>query len=113
MPGPKLNNRRKYPDADRQPRHIAHLRAQDLKERQEAYDKLSLEEKLAKLPPEPLCAKQRAKLLAKIEKRDRKPAPKDLGLKPGELTMVSGSTTPPSSQEKKQEKQARKYMKNQ
>jgi hypothetical protein len=108
----KLNNRQKYPDADRQPRHIAHLRAKDLKERQDAYDLLTLEQKLAKLPPEPRCAKQRAKLLTKIEKRDRKPQPKEAGLKPGELIVVGGVTTP-TAEQKKQEKQSRKYMKNQ
>lgn len=109
MPGPKTNNRQKYPQADRQPRHIAHLRAADLKERQDAYDLLTLEQKLAKLPPEPRCAKQRAKLLAKIEKRDRKPQPKEVGVKASELPVVAI----PSAEEKKQEKQARKYMKNQ
>ncbi len=35
-------------------------------ERQAAYDKLSLAEKLAKLPPEPKAAKVRAKLLAQM-----------------------------------------------
>ena len=112
MPGPKLNNRQKYPDADRQPRHIAHLRAKDLKDRQDAYDLLTLEQKLAKLPPEPRCAKQRAKLLAKIDKRDRKPQPKEVGVKPGELVVV-GAPTGLSPEQKKQEKQVRKYMKNQ
>ena len=37
-------------------------------ERQEAYNKLSLEQKLAKLPPEPAAAKQRKRLLALSEK---------------------------------------------
>lgn len=37
-------------------------------ERQEAYNKLTLEQKLAKLPPEPAAAKQRARLLALKEK---------------------------------------------
>ena len=109
MPGPKTNNNRKYPDADRQPRHVAHLRIAEAKERQEAYDKLSLEEKLAKLPPEPLCAKQRAKLLSKIEKRNQKPAPKETALKPGELQVVVAQTSP---DQRKQDKQVRKYMKN-
>lgn len=112
MPGPKLNNRQKYPDADRQPRHVASFRAKEAKERQDAYDLLTLEQKLARLPPEPKCAKQRAKLLAKIDKRDRKPQPKEVGIKPGEL-VVAGASTAPSAEEKKQEKQARKYMKNQ
>ena len=108
MPGPKTNNNRKYPEADRQPRHIASFRVKESKERQEAYDLLTLEQKLAKLPPEPKCAKQRAKLLAKIDKRDRKPQPKE-AVKPSESVV----STAPSAEEKKQEKQARKYMKNQ
>jgi hypothetical protein len=102
----KVNNNHKWPDADRQPRHIAHLRAQEAKERQDAYDLLTLEQKLEKLPPSPLCDKQRAKLLAKIDKRDRKPQPKEVAAKPAELNVA----TLPSAEEKKQEKQVRKYM---
>jgi len=103
MPGPKLNNRQKYPDADRQPRHVASFRAKEAKERQDAYNLLTLEQKLAKLPPEPRCAKQRAKLLAKIDKRDRKPAPV--------VKQVEAPKAELSTEQKKQEKQARKYMK--
>lgn len=35
--------------------------------RQAEYDKLSLQEKLQRLPPEPHCAKQRNKLLLLVE----------------------------------------------
>lgn len=37
-------------------------------ERQEAYNKLTLEQKLAKLPPEPAASKQRKRLLGLMEK---------------------------------------------
>jgi len=72
MPGPKQNNRRVYPDATRQPRHLDSLRKREAKERQEAYAKLSLEEKLARLPAAPAAAKQRAKLTALLEKKNQK-----------------------------------------
>jgi hypothetical protein len=40
------------------------FRKEEAQQRQEAYDKLSIDEKLARLPEPPACAKQRAKLLA-------------------------------------------------
>ena len=40
--------------------------------RQAEYDKLTLEQKLAKLPPEPHAAKQRAKLNALVQKAAEK-----------------------------------------
>lgn len=40
--------------------------------RQAEYDKLTLEQKLAKLPPEPHAAKQRAKLTARIQQAAEK-----------------------------------------
>ena len=43
--------------------------------RQEAYDKLTLDQKLAKLPPEPHAAKERAKLLRKLEASKKKVEP--------------------------------------
>jgi hypothetical protein len=43
----------------------------EAQERQEAYNALSIEEKLAKLPPEPQAQKQRNKLLAQLENRDK------------------------------------------
>lgn len=72
MPGPKQNNRRVYPDATRQPRQFDAMRKREAKERQEAYAKLSLEEKLARLPAAPAAAKQRAKLMALLEKKNQK-----------------------------------------
>ena len=83
MPGPKLNNRRKYPDANHQPMHLAALRKKDALERQAAYDKLTLDEKIAKLPPEPHAKQQRARLLAALEKQNApKPPPKNDAPKP-------------------------------
>lgn len=44
--------------------------------RKENYDKLSIEEKIAKLPPEPHSQKQRTKLMAQLENKTKKLAPK-------------------------------------
>jgi len=60
----KTNNNKKHPDATKQPRHLSSIRQSEAKERQEAYDKLTLDEKIARLPPEPHAKKQRARLLA-------------------------------------------------
>lgn len=103
MPGPKQNNRRVYPDATRQPRHLDALRKKEALARQEAYDKLTLEEKIARLPPEPHAAKQRARLQTALEKRN---APK-VEAKKAETTPTEEVT----EQTKKQIKQQRKYMK--
>jgi hypothetical protein len=67
MPGPKLNNNRKYPDATRQPCHLDRLRKEGAKERQAEYEKLTLQEKLARLPV-PGANKQRARLEALVAK---------------------------------------------
>lgn len=67
MPGPKLNNNRKYPDANHQPCHLAKLRKEDALARQAEYNKLSLQEKLARLPV-PGATKQRARLEALVAK---------------------------------------------
>ena len=64
----KMNNLRKYPDANHQPRHLAASRKEGSDRRQIAYDKLTTQDKLAQLPPEPLCAKQRTRLLAQLNK---------------------------------------------
>jgi len=70
--------------------------------RQAEYDKLSLQEKLKRLPAEPAAAKQRARLQALLEKKSQ---PKqEEALVPGELQVVIADTSP------KQTKQ-RKYMK--
>lgn len=39
--------------------------------RQEKYDQLTIEEKLAKLPEEPRAQKQRTKLLAQLERQNK------------------------------------------
>lgn len=70
MPGPKLNNNRRFPDANRQPNHKAADRKMKAQVRQELANELTLEQKLAKLPPEPLCAKQRARYTAQLAKRN-------------------------------------------
>lgn len=78
MPGPKLNNNRRFPDANRQPNHKAAQRKLKADVRQELANELTLEQKLAKLPPEPLCAKQRARYTAQLAKRNApKAAPKN------------------------------------
>jgi hypothetical protein len=70
MPGPKQNNRRVYPNANHQPMHKAADRVDRAQARQEVYDELTLEQKIARLPPEPQAKKQRARLTALLEKRD-------------------------------------------
>lgn len=102
MPGKKQDNRRVYPDATRQPRHLDRLRKEGVKERQEAYAKLTLDEKIARLPPEPHAQKQRARLLAL---KDKKNQPKqEVGVAPGELQVVVAETAP-------KQKQTKRYMK--
>jgi regulator of protease activity HflC (stomatin/prohibitin superfamily) len=43
-------------------------------ERQAEYDKLTLQQKIERLPPEPAAKKQRARLLAKLQKQQEKAA---------------------------------------
>ncbi len=77
MPGPKLNNIRKHPNANHQPCHKAADRKLRAEARQDVYNELTLEQKIAALPPEPHAKKQRARLLAALEKRNApKPEPK-------------------------------------
>jgi hypothetical protein len=69
-------------------------------ERQAEYDKLTLQEKLDRLPPEPAAKKQRAKLLKAIEDA-KKPQPK-----------VENKTTPTQQSSEQTAKQTqKKYMK--
>lgn len=92
MPGKRSNNDRKFPDANHQPRHMASLRKQDALARQAEYDKLTLEQKIAKLPPEPHSAKQRVRLLTLLDKKNQ---PKETpALVKGELVVVGGDTSP-------------------
>lgn len=101
MPGPKQNNRRVYPDANHQPRHKAADRKMRAEVRQELANELTLEQKLAKLPPEPLCAKQRARYLAQIAKRNA-PKPEQKNDTPQQEVATDGAV--------KQNK-PKKYMK--
>lgn len=70
-------------------------------ERQAEYDKLSLQEKLDRLPPEPACKRQRAKLLKAIEDA-KKPQPK---AEPKNVTPAQSSPEETTKQTQK------KYMK--
>jgi hypothetical protein len=65
----KLHNTHKYPAANHQPRHKAAERKLQAEARQFVYDELSLEQKIAQLPPEPYAKKQRARLLGKLAKQ--------------------------------------------
>jgi len=58
-------------------KEIMAVRRKAAEERQAAYDKLTLEQKLAKLPPEPQAARQRAKLLKQLEAGKQKSAVKE------------------------------------
>jgi hypothetical protein len=51
-------------------------RRKEAETRQAEYDKLTLEEKIAKLPPEPFSAKQRARLMAQLEEKLKGPTKK-------------------------------------
>ena len=65
----KLNNNKKFPTANKQPRHKAAERKLQAEVRQSVYNELSLQRKIDQLAPEPVAAKQRKKLLAKLEKQ--------------------------------------------
>lgn len=69
----KMNNRRVYPGM-KQPAHKGKFRQDEAKERQAAYDKLTLQQKIDRLPPEPHAQKQRARLLA-LQVKQNQPAP--------------------------------------
>lgn len=102
MPGKKQDNRRVYPAATRQPRHLDSFRKSEAVARQEVYDKLTLQEKLDRLPAAPHAAKQRARLLALVAKKNQ---PKqEPALEKGELQVVVADTSP-------KPKQPKKYMK--
>lgn len=72
----KLNNRRVYPDANHQPNHKAKFRVDEAKERQEYYDNLSIQEKIAKLDTKlgvgVGAVKQRARLAAPPKARQER-----------------------------------------
>jgi hypothetical protein len=74
----KTNKAHRHPDANHQPRQDAMKRKVEAQARQEVYDELTIEQKLKLLPPEPLCKKQRAKLMKQLEQREL-PRPKGQG----------------------------------
>lgn len=102
MVGKKSNNRRIYPEANHQPRQNAKLRKEWALERQTAYDKLSTQEKLDRLPGEPFCKKQRDRLVALLAK------PVKVVTEP-----AAAQQEPAASGPTKGEKKARKYMQDQ
>lgn len=102
MPGKKQDNRRVYPDATRQPRHLDSLRKSEAKDRQAAYDKLSLQEKIDRLPATG-ATKQRARLQRLLEKKNQSKQDEPALVK-GELQVVIADTSPKT-------KQPKKYMK--
>jgi hypothetical protein len=53
-------------------RQLMELRRKEAEERQLLYDQLTTQEKLDQLPPEPHCAKQRKKLLARLAEEQGK-----------------------------------------
>ena len=68
----KTNNRHKHPETGRQPRHLIALRKSEAMERQTAYDQLSIQEKLDRLPSDPeKCKKQKVKLKAVLDQRKK------------------------------------------
>jgi hypothetical protein len=80
MPGPKLNNRRVFPDANHQPNHKAKFRMDEAKERQAAYDQLTIQQKLdlldTRLGKGVGAVQQRARLAQQLEDQNKpKPAP--------------------------------------
>lgn len=101
----KANNNKKYPEANRQPRHEAADRIGRAQARQEAYDALTLEQKIAQLPPEPHAKKQRARLMALLAKSNE---PKqESALEKGELQFIGADTSP----KQKSSNNQKKYMK--
>lgn len=111
MPGPKLNNRRVYPDVNHQPNHKAKFRVDKAKERQAAYDNLTIQQKIdrldSKLGKGVGAARQRARLAQQLEEQSKpKPAPEP----------KKDVTPAPEGEESKTQKgskdhQNRKYMK--
>lgn len=82
-------------------REIMAVRRASAEKRQAEYDKLTLEQKLAKLPPEPAGAKVRAKLMKQLE-ASKKPAKE-------EKKVEDSASTPPEV--RKQSKQSKKSKK--
>lgn len=76
MPGPKLNNRRRFPDANHQPFHKAQQRIDFAQDRQEEYDALTIAQKIERLDNKlgkgVGAVKQRARLAAALQARQEK-----------------------------------------
>lgn len=105
MPGtPKQFNTHRFPDATRQPRHLDRLRKEGAKERQEAYDKLTLQQKIDRLPATG-ATKQRARLTALLEKKNQ--AKQEPAVTPGELQVIAAETSPKQTKQKKYMKGAK------
>ena len=66
----KVNGPKRFPEANHQPRQKAMDRKIRAQARQEVYNELTLEQKIALLPPEPFSKKQRARLMALLEKKN-------------------------------------------
>jgi hypothetical protein len=64
-------NHRRYPGIKGKRPDKAKFRREEAVERQTEYDKLTLQQKLERLPPEPLCKKQRARLQAQLDKQNQ------------------------------------------
>jgi hypothetical protein len=103
MPGtPKQFNTHKHPNANHQPRQKAADRKLHAQARQDVYNELTLEQKIAALPPEPYSKKQRARLMAALEKRNApKPEPK----------AETKNEAPQSAEATVKQSKPKKYMK--
>jgi predicted transcriptional regulator len=109
MPGtPKQFNTHKFPDATRQPRHLDRLRKEGAKEREEAYAKLTLQEKIDRLPAEPHAKKQRARLLSLLEKKKQPEQQFTAAVNEGLKDAEEGKTIPHEQVKRNLNK---KYMK--
>jgi len=71
MADKRKNNRRHPGVKGRRPDNYKHRKA-EAEERQTAYDGLTIQQKLDRLPPELYCAKQRGKLLSQLESQATK-----------------------------------------
>jgi hypothetical protein len=91
--GKKSSNRRVYPDANHQPRQKAAERIGRAQARNEANAALTLEQKIAKLPPEPHAKKERARLLAQLEAKKVRAVAKETAKKSEENVSPQEQTT--------------------
>ena len=105
----KLNNRRVFPDANHQPNHKARFRVEEAKERQTAYDGLTVQQKLdlldTRLGKGVGATKQRTRLARLLEEQNK---PKVQETKKDVAPTQSGEETKTQKGSKDQHK---KYMK--